>query len=81
MTTLLPMCTPVYAAQHHGIAGDPDIVADVDLVRILCHGGPPFGIHAHALLCNERMSGGHQRYIGPEADIVADVHPGIVHDW
>lgn len=67
------------APQHHGVAGDPDVVPDVDVMGILGHGGAAFRVQAHALLGDEGMVGGHQGDARAEADVVPDVNAGVVH--
>ena len=70
----------VHAAQDGDAAGQPDIVADMDVFSVLGHRHASFVVEAETFLRQEGMICRHKRYVGAEADVVADVNAGVVHD-
>ena len=55
-------------------------MADMDVFGVLGHGHAPFVVEAEPFLRQEGMIRRHKRYVGTEADVVADIDAGVVHD-
>ena len=69
-----------HPAYDHRVAGDPDVIAYMYVLCILRHGGAALGIKPHTLRSDQRMICSHKGNVGPEADIISYIDPGVVHD-
>ena len=68
---------PVY---DDGIAGNPDVIPDVDIRGIFRHRGPAVRVHAHAFRGNQRMVGRQNGNVRADRDIIADIDARVIHD-
>ena len=70
----------MHPADDDRITSNPDIAADMDFLRVLCHRGFAVCVQPHALCGNQRMIGCHNGNIRTNRDIVADIDTRIIHD-